>query len=100
MVAIRRYRRCHRFSARHWYSGLQTDRFAEERNKDFTGRFKRHQSISSRYRIELDGTIITANENFLAATGYTLEEIKGANTRCLQPPSTARRLNTVNCGSI
>ena len=26
---------------------------------------------------KLDGTIITANANFLAATGYTLEEIKG-----------------------
>ena len=26
---------------------------------------------------ELDGTIITANENFCAALGYNLEEIKG-----------------------
>jgi len=26
---------------------------------------------------KMDGTVVTANENFLAATGYTLEEIRG-----------------------
>jgi len=30
---------------------------------------------------ELDGTIITANENFLSVTGYTLEEIQGQHHR-------------------
>ena len=30
---------------------------------------------------ELDGTIITANENFLGAVGYTLEEIQGQHHR-------------------
>ena len=30
---------------------------------------------------ELDGTIITANENFLAVTGYSLEEVQGQHHR-------------------
>ena len=30
---------------------------------------------------EMDGTILTANPNFLAATGYTLEEIQGRHHR-------------------
>ncbi len=30
---------------------------------------------------ELDGTILTANENFLSVTGYTLDEIKGRHHR-------------------
>ena len=30
---------------------------------------------------ELDGTIITANENFLSTLGYTLEEIEGKHHR-------------------
>jgi methyl-accepting chemotaxis protein len=29
----------------------------------------------------MDGTIITANKNFLAAVGYALEEIKGQHHR-------------------
>lgn len=29
----------------------------------------------------LDGTILTANQNFLAATGYTLEEVRGRHHR-------------------
>ena len=33
----------------------------------------------------LDGTIITANQNFLSALGYTLEEIKGKHHRLFCP---------------
>ena len=33
-----------------------------------------------------DGTIITANAAFLAATGYTLEEIQGRHHRIFMPP--------------
>ena len=35
---------------------------------------------------ELDGTIVTANENFLAAVGYSLDEIKGKHHRIFVPP--------------
>ncbi len=38
---------------------------------------------------ELDGTIITANENFLAATGYALEEIQGKHHRMFVSPEHA-----------
>ena len=36
----------------------------------------------------LDGTIITANSNFLAALGYTLEEIKGKHHSMFVEPAT------------
>ncbi len=35
----------------------------------------------------LDGTIVTANENFLAAMGYNLEEIQGQHHRMFVEPS-------------
>lgn len=38
---------------------------------------------------ELDGTIITANDNFLAATGYTLPEIQGKHHRMFVDPAHA-----------
>lgn len=36
---------------------------------------------------ELDGTILTANDNFLAAVGYSLEEIQGEHHRIFVDPS-------------
>ena len=36
----------------------------------------------------LDGTIITANPNFLAALGYSLEEIKGKHHSMFVEPAT------------
>ena len=38
---------------------------------------RRDQPRQAVIEFELDGTIITANENFLGALGYTLDEIKG-----------------------
>lgn len=38
---------------------------------------------------ELDGTIVDANENFLAATGYRLEDIKGEHHRIFCEPELA-----------
>ncbi|MCX5660805.1 MAG: PAS domain-containing protein, partial [Planctomycetota bacterium] len=35
----------------------------------------------------LDGTIITANANFLGAVGYSLDEIKGKHHRMFVEPS-------------
>jgi methyl-accepting chemotaxis protein len=39
---------------------------------------------------ELDGTIITANSNFLGAVGYSLDEIRGKHHRMFVEPSFAR----------
>src|SRR5688572_33360210 len=36
---------------------------------------------------KLDGTILTANENFLKALGYTLEEIKGRHHSMFVEPA-------------
>ena len=38
---------------------------------------------------EIDGTIISANENFLAATGYRLDEIEGKHHRIFVDPKLA-----------
>ena len=35
---------------------------------------------------KMDGTIITANQNFLDAMGYRLDEIQGKHHRCSSPP--------------
>lgn len=37
----------------------------------------------------LDGTILDANENFLGAVGYTLDEIRGRHHRMFMPPGEA-----------
>lgn len=39
---------------------------------------------------EMDGTIVDANENFLAAMGYTLDEIKGKHHRMFVDPAEAK----------
>ncbi len=38
---------------------------------------------------DLDGRILAANENFLAATGYSLAEVKGQHHRMFMPPGEA-----------
>jgi methyl-accepting chemotaxis protein len=40
--------------------------------------------------LQLDGTIITANDNFLEMIGYRLDEVKGKHHRMLCPESFAR----------
>ena len=37
----------------------------------------------------MDGTILTANQNFLNALGYRLEEIKGKHHSCSSRPTSA-----------
>ncbi len=44
----------------------------------------------------MDGTILNANENFLAAVGYTLEEIKGQHHRMFCVPETSASLEYKN----
>ncbi|MCC6508261.1 MAG: PAS domain S-box protein, partial [Pirellulaceae bacterium] len=52
-------------------------RVSEVRNKDYAGRFAAINRSQATIEFELDGKIITANENFLNLTGYTLSEIAG-----------------------
>ncbi len=64
-------------------------RHAEERNKDFTGRFNAINRSQAIIEFEPDGTIITANENFLNVTGYALDEVRGKHHRMFIRPEEA-----------
>ncbi|MBN9450906.1 MAG: PAS domain S-box protein [Bosea sp.] len=52
------------------FSGLFTNRYA-------TGQLDAINRSQARIEFDLSGTILDANENFLAAMGYTLAEVKG-----------------------
>ena len=47
------------------------------RNADFEGKIDALDRAQAVIEFELDGTILTANENFLKAVGYRMEEIQG-----------------------
>lgn len=47
---------------------------------------------------KLDGTIITANKNFLDALGYRLDEIQGKHHPCSCRPTSATTPNTRRSG--
>lgn len=50
----------------------------EHRSKrDVSGQLTAIQKSQAVIEFEMDGTIITANDNFLGAMGYTLEEVRG-----------------------
>jgi len=55
-----------------------TDITAEKlKSADFEGQIAAISKSQAVIEFELDGTIITANENFLGAMGYTLDEVAG-----------------------
>jgi methyl-accepting chemotaxis protein len=55
-----------------------TDITAEKlKNADFEGQMAAVHKAQAVIEFNLDGTIVTANENFLNAVGYSLQEIKG-----------------------
>lgn len=51
------------------------------RQADFVGQIDAISKSQAVIEFELDGTIISANENFLQATGYRLDEIQGQHHR-------------------
>ncbi|MCP5199185.1 MAG: PAS domain S-box protein [Gammaproteobacteria bacterium] len=59
-----------------WYD-VTEQRAREAENRDFAGKFDAISRSQALIEFEMDGTIITANDNFLAAIGYSLDEIKG-----------------------
>lgn len=50
-------------------------------NADYQGQISAIDRSQAVIQFNLDGTIITANENFLGAMGYSLDEIKGQHHR-------------------
>ena len=46
-------------------------------NADYQGQIAAISKAQAVIEFNMDGTVVTANENFLKALGYTLEEIKG-----------------------
>ena len=51
------------------------------KNADFEGQIEAVGKAQAVIEFNLDGTIITANDNFLNALGYTLEEVQGQHHR-------------------
>jgi methyl-accepting chemotaxis protein len=58
-------------------------------NAEFEGKIQAINRAQAVLELELDGTIITANENFLRIFGYDLEEIVGKHHRIFCEPSYA-----------
>jgi len=60
---------------------------AELRRRDLEGQMAAIGKANAVIEFDLDGTIRTANENFLNATGYTLDEIVGQHHRLFVEPT-------------
>lgn len=58
-------------------------------NADASGQLDAISRVQAVIQFNLDGTIITANENFLKTMGYSLGEIRGRNHRIFVDPSVA-----------
>ncbi|HRN88131.1 methyl-accepting chemotaxis protein [Hyphomicrobium sp.] len=55
------------------------------RTADYEGQLAAIDKSQAVIQFNLDGTVITANANFLAATGYTLAEVQGQHHRMFVP---------------
>lgn len=58
-------------------------------NREQQGMIDAINRVQAVIEFELDGTILTANENFLGAVGYSLDEIKGQHHRMFCEPEYA-----------
>ncbi len=61
------------------------------RNADFEGQIAAINKAQAVIEFNLDGTTRTANENFLSATGYSLDEIVGKHHRMFVLPQDANQ---------
>ncbi len=67
-----------------------TEKVASERkNLDYQEQIQSIHKIQAVIEFDLDGTIVTANDNFLNAMGYTLAEIQGQHHRMFAGPEHA-----------
>jgi methyl-accepting chemotaxis protein len=65
-----------------------TDRYQQElENFDFRSQIAAIGKSQAVIEFSMDGTVVTANDNFLHVMGYTLEEIKGRHHRIFVEPS-------------
>ncbi len=65
-----------------------TDVTAEKnRSAEFEGKINAVNKAQAAIEFNLDGTILTANDNFLGAMGYRLDEIKGQHHRMFCDPA-------------
>ena len=62
---------------------------SEQNAADHAGQIAAIQKSQAVIEFNLDGTIITANQNFLDTTGYSLNEIKGKHHRMFVDDATA-----------
>lgn len=60
---------------------------AKLQSSEYEGKMNAVSKAQAIIEFNLDGTIITANENFLNTVGYTLEEIKGKHHRIFCDPN-------------
>jgi methyl-accepting chemotaxis protein len=58
-------------------AALPTDDAADRRNTELLAQIAAIDRSQAVIEFKIDGTILTANTNFLAIVGYTLEEIVG-----------------------
>lgn len=61
----------------------------KRKNSDFEGQIKAISESQAVIEFNLDGTILTANNNFLNAMGYSLEEVQGKHHRMFVTPQYA-----------
>ncbi len=59
---------------------------ARQRAADHAGQMAAIDRVQAVIEFGLDGTILTANANFLSALGYTLEEVQGQRHAMFMPP--------------
>ena len=59
------------------------------RNAEIESKMNAVSKAQAVIEFELDGTIITANDNFLVTVGYSLPEIQGKHHRMFAPPGLA-----------
>ncbi|HBR98940.1 MAG TPA: hypothetical protein DD979_16415 [Gammaproteobacteria bacterium] len=62
----------------------------KRRDADYESKVKAIDGAQAVIEFDLTGHIITANQNFLAATGYTLKEIRGKHHRIFCEPAYAK----------
>ncbi len=60
------------------------------KNADYAGQLDAISKSQAVIEFQMDGTIITANSNFLGAVGYTLEEVQGEHHRMFVYPDYAK----------
>ena len=60
------------------------------RNADFEGRTQAINRVQAVIEFDLTGKVLTANPNFLAAFGYSLDEVVGAHHRMFCDPNYTR----------